>query len=308
MRYVVSCLVAFVWLAVLSPGVGCHRSAETPKPPKKAGPPTIGVSLADIQGPLQTQLKADIEAAAAKHPNLRLVIRDAGGDAAMQKRNLDDFLAERVNLVIVAPIDAQALTEPVAKLFDAGVPVILLGQAVIGDKYTCYIAPDWKLIGETAGKWLAGKLDGKGKIVEIKGPVDSTPADELHDAFRARLRDPGYRFVFDGFLDPPRVDGAKLMAAAIADVDQFDAVFAFDDAAARAAHETAKAAGREKGTLFVGVGGLPDQGAKYVKEGVLSASILVPTGGVEAIRAAAKILGGGKVPKKIVPPTHVLAE
>ncbi len=307
MRYVVSCLVAFALLAVLSPGVGC-RPAKTPTPPIDAKPLTIGVSLADIQGPLRSQMKADIEAAAAKHPNLSLMIRDAGGDTAMQKRNLDEFLTQRVGLVIVAPIDAHALTEPVKKLFDAGVPVIVLDRAVIGGKYTCYIAPDWKLVGEAAGKWLAGKLDGKGTIVEIKGPVHSTPADEMHDAFRAQLRDPGYRFVFEGFLDPPRVDGAKLMAEAIADVDQIDAVFAFDDVAAQAAYETAKAAGRAKGTLFIGIGGLPDLGAKYVKEGVLSASVVVPTGGAEAIRAAAKILAGGKVPKKIVPPTRVLAE
>ncbi len=185
-------------------------------------------------------------------------------------------------------------------------PVIVVDRAVIGDKFTCYIAPDWKQVGEAAADWLAGKLDGKGKIVEIKGPVDSIPAQELHNAFRSRLLDPGYRFVFEGFLDPPRVDGAKLMAQALADADQIDAVFAFDDAAARAAYETAKAAGRAKSTLFIGVGGAPDEGAKSVKKGSLSASVAVPSGGADAIETAVKILGGGKVPKYIVPPPHVL--
>ena len=96
------------------------------------------------------------------------------------------------------------------------------------------------------------------------------------------------------------------MADAMADVDQFDAVFAFDDAAARAAYETAKSAGREKGVIFIGVGSVADGGKKLVEEGVLSASVLVPSGATEAIEAAVKLIGGGKVEKKIVPPTRVI--
>ena len=85
-------------------------------------------------------------------------------------------------------------------------------------------------------------------------------------------------------------------------------MFAYDDAAAAAAYQAAKAAGREKGVLFVGVGGLPKQGAAYVSEGILAASFLYPTGGAEAIDVAVKVLHGEKVPKKIVPPTRTITD
>ena len=85
-------------------------------------------------------------------------------------------------------------------------------------------------------------------------------------------------------------------------------MFACDDAAACAAHEAAKAAGREKGVLFIGVGGLPEEGAAYVKKGILDASILFPTGGAEAVDAAVKLLHGEKVPKTIVPGPRVLTK
>ncbi|MBN1394826.1 MAG: substrate-binding domain-containing protein [Pirellulales bacterium] len=308
MRNVSHCLFASVFLALFGSWTGCRPADGPPTPPKGENPPVVGVCLGNVKNdPRQAQLKADIEAEALRqtHPGLRLTVLEAG-DAASQKRNLEKLRNQGVDLIIVSPIDAQAMTDPVAALHDAGVPVIVLDRAVVGDRYSCHIAPDWELIGAAAGRWLAEKLGGKGNIAEIKGPVDSLPADRLHDAFRDRLRDPGYRFVFEGFVDPPRVDGAKLMADALADVERIDAVFAFDDAAARAAHETANTAGRAKDTLFVGVGGLPDEGAKYVAEGVLDASVLVPAGGAEAIDAAVKILSGKKVPKNIVPSPRIV--
>ena len=241
-------LAGFMLLAV---ECGCRRAADPSAIQAVAVNETvIGVSLSDSQGPWKTDLKADILAEAAKHPKLRFEILDAGNDAKAQINQLAELVKKRAKLLIIVPADAQELTSPVAKLFDAGIPTILLNQAVVGDQYTCCIAPDCEQVGSAAGEWLADKLAGKGKIVEIKGPVDSIPADQVHDAFRASLRDPGYRFVFEGFLDPPRVNAAKLMTDAMADVDQFDAVFAFDDAAAVLAHETAKSAGRGKGVLF----------------------------------------------------------
>ena len=258
-------VVILVALMVLLSGCGRpaarpHAGRERPKAH------AIGVLLASLDGPWRAQMKADIEAAAAKHPDLRLIVMDAQNDAAKQQAQLDELADSHVDVVIVSPKDVQAITDPLAKLFDAGTAVIVLDRAVIGDKYTCFIAADPAEIGAAAGKWLAGRLHGKGKIVELRGPVDSLWAEELHAAWRAALRDPGYHFVFDGHVDPPKLDGGKLMDEALGQVQQIDAVFAYDDAAASAAYQAAKTAGREKGVLFVGVGGLPKQGAAYVSQ------------------------------------------
>jgi ribose transport system substrate-binding protein len=288
---------------------GCNRPAAPSRPPEESPKGrAIGVSLANLDGPWRAQVKADIEASAAKHPELRLVLTDAKNDASKQQTQLDGFRESRVSLVIVSPKDAQALTEPVAKLLDAGIPVIVLNRPVIGDKYTCFIAADPRQIGAAAGKWLAERLRGKGNLVELRGPVDSQWATEMHDAWRAALREPGYHFVFDGQVDLPRVDGAKLMQEAFGRVKKIDAVFAYDDTTAYAAYRAAKTAGREKGPLWVGVGGLPTQGAAYVREGILAASFLNPTGGAEAIDATLKLLGGQPVPKKIVLPTQAITK
>ncbi len=302
--------LVFAVLVALLAGVlpaGCGRPAARSEARQEARLPVVGVSLCGTDNAWHKQMKADIEASAARHPDLRMVVEDAGGDAARQQAHLAQFLADRVKAVIVCPQDPQIATASVAKLIDAGIPVVVLDRSVIGDKYACLVAADPEQIGQAAGRWLAERLAGKGKIVELRGPTDSHWDQQVQAAWRAALRDPGYRFVFSNPVDLPAIDGAKLMQEALDQIEQIDAVLAYDDAAAAAAHKTAKAAGREKGTLFVGVGGLPGAGAAYVSQGALNASILHPTGGAEAVDAAAKLIRGEKPPKKIVPPARVIA-
>jgi ribose transport system substrate-binding protein len=287
--------------------LGCGHRPAPPAPEKVPNENAIGITLARSDGAWSAQLKADIEAAAAKHPEVRLVITDAP-DAKTQQEQLDQFHMGHAQVMIVAPKDPQALADQVAHLVESGTSVIVLDRALGGDKYTCLIAPDATQIGAAAGKWLAERLKGKGNLVELRGPVDSVWAEDLHKVWRAALREPGYRFLFDDHVEPPKVDAGKLMSEALGRFQKIDAVFAYDDAAALAAYQAAKAAGREKGMLFLGVGGLPKEGAEYVSQGKLTVSFLHPTGGAEAIDAAMKLLHKEKLDKKIVPPTRPIVK
>jgi ribose transport system substrate-binding protein len=289
-------------LVALTP-LGCGRQpAAPPAPPKAANDQAIGISLASGEGAWPTQLRDDIEAAVAKHREVRVQIMIASR-AGGQEEHLSDFHMGHVRVIVVEPRDPQTLSDTVAKLMDEGTSIVALGTPPAGDKYTCLVTADATQIGAAAGKWLAERLKGKGNIVELRGPADSQWAEDLHKAWRAALREPGYHFV-----EPPKVDGCKLMSEALGRVQKIDAVFAYDDAAALAAYQAAKAAGREKGIAFMGVGGLPNEGAKYVSEGLLSVSFLHPTGGAEAIDAAVKLLHGEKLLKKIVPPTRSIVK
>jgi ribose transport system substrate-binding protein len=268
---------------------------------------TLGISLASADGDWASQLKADINAAAAKHPEIRLAMMDAP-DARTQQEQLEQFHQGHARVMIVTPKDPRSLAEPVAHLVDSGTSVIVLDKALTGDKYTCLIAADATQIGAAAGKWLAERLKGKGNIVELRGPVDSLWAEDLHKAWRSALREPGYHFLYDAHVDPPKVDAGKVMSEALGRFQKIDAVFAYDDAAALAAYQAAKAAGREKGMLFMGVGGLPKEGAAYVAQGILAVSFLHPTGGAEAVDAALKLFHKETLPKKIVPPTRPIVK
>jgi ribose transport system substrate-binding protein len=95
------------------------------------------------------------------------------------------------------------------------------------------------------------------------------------------------------------------MESALARFQRIDLVYAHNDPGAHGAYLAARAAGREKEILFVGIDALPHEGQVYVKQGILAASFEYPTGGREAIEIALKILGGEQVDKEITLPSRV---
>ena len=90
------------------------------------------------------------------------------------------------------------------------------------------------------------------------------------------------------------------MESALATNSEIDVVYAHNDPGAHGAYLAAKQAGREREIKFVGIDALPHEGVQYVRQGILDATFLYPTGGQEAIDVALRLLNKEKVQKKIV--------
>ena len=176
---------------------------------------------------------------------------------------------------------------------------------MLGDKYTGFIGADNKKIGRAAGAWIVNRLGGKGKIVELKGLMTSTPGQDRHTGFREGIDGSGLEIIFEADMKWLEPDARKEMESALARFPKIDLVYAHNDPGAHGAYLAAQAAGREKGILFVGIDGLPHEGQVYVQQGLLEASFEYPTGGREAIETALKILAGQTVPKEITLPSRV---
>jgi len=281
------------------------QSANRPqaKPPASQPPParsyTIGMSQCNLGEPWRVQMNAEIKKAAEAHPNLKVVFKDAQNDTLKQRAHVEEFVSAKVDLIIISPKEAAPLTEPVAKAVAAGIPVIVLDRRVLGDQFTCFIGADNKLIGREAGKWIVKKLGGKGKVVELKGLMTSTPGQDRHTGFREGIKGSQIEIIFEADMKWLEPDARKEMESALARFDHIDLVYAHNDPGAHGAWLAAKAAGREKKIMFVGIDALPHEGVMYVKKGVLDATFEYPSGGREAIETALKILAGEKVPKEI---------
>jgi ribose transport system substrate-binding protein len=260
---------------------------------------TIGMSQSNLGEPYRVQMNKDIEEAAKAHPELKVVFKDAQNDSLKQRSQVEEFVADEVDLIIISPKESQPLTEPVARAMDAGIPVIVLDRAVLGDKYTTFIGADNRAIGLAAGKWLAQTLGGKGKVVELKGLMTTSPAQERHAGFREGIKGSGLEIVFEADMKWLEPNARKEMESALARVPKIDAVYAHNDPAAHGAYLAAQAAGREKEMIFLGIDALPQEGRAYVEQGLQVASFQYPTGGKEAIETALKILNKQEVPKKI---------
>lgn len=273
------------------------KEAKAAKPAGKTW--TIGMSQCNLGEPWRVQMNADIKAAADKHPELKVVFKDAQNDTLRQRSHIEEFVSAGVDAIIVSPLEAQPLTEPIAKAFEAGIPVIVLDRAVLGDKFTCFIGADNEKIGKAAGEWIKKALNGEGKVIELKGLMTSTPGQARHEGFRKGIEGSKIEIIFDADMKWLEPSARQEMESALARFDKIDLVYAHNDPGAHGAYLAAQAAGREKGIKFVGIDALPQEGVMYVKQGLLDATFEYPTGGAQAIDAALKILKGEQVPKSI---------
>ena len=281
---------------------GCGKSNETPAPNSA---PTqkqfvIGMSQCNLGEPWRVQMDADIAAAAAKHPELKVVFKDAQNDTLQQRAQVEEFVSAKVDVLIISPKEAQPLTEPVAHATAAGIPVIVLDRRLLGTNYTCFIGADNKKIGKAAGEWIVKALGGKGKVVELMGLQTSTPGQDRHSGFLEGIAGSDLQVVFRADMQWLEPNARQEMESALARFDKIDCVYAHNDDGAHGAYLAAKAAGREKQMKFVGIDALPQEGVAYVRQGILDATFQYPTGGAEAIDTALKILHGETVPKDIV--------
>jgi len=278
-------LAASIWLCVLS----------------YAGQPkyVIGMSQCNLGEPWRVQMNADIRKAAAEHPELTLVFKDAQNDTLKQRAHVEEFVSSKVSVLVVSPKEAAPLTAPVAEAFRQGIPVIVLDRRVLGNEYTTFIGADNKKIGLAAGRWAAGKLANKGQIVELKGLMTSTPGQDRHSGFLEGIKGSGLKVIFEADMKWLEPNARKEMESALAVHNHIDLVYAHNDPGAHGAYLAAKAVGREKEMLFVGIDGLPQEGQIYVQQGILAASFEYPTGGREAVDTALRILKGEKVAKEI---------
>jgi ribose transport system substrate-binding protein len=293
-------LLSFVTLGfVIASGAGCEKQTGIDK--GKTGEPkyTIGMSQCNLGEPWRVQMNADVRAAAETHAEIRMIFKDAQNDALKQRAHIEELVSAGVDVIIVSPKEAQPLTEPVAKAVEAGIPVIVLDRRVLGDKFTCFIGADNKLIGKAAGEWIVKTLGGKGKVVELKGLMTSTPGQDRHTGFREGIKGSDIEVIFEADMKWLEPNARKEMESALARFSDIDLVYAHNDPGAHGAYLAAAAADRADDILFVGIDALPHEGVMYVKQGILDATFLYPTGGEEAIDVALKILSGQQVPKEI---------
>jgi ribose transport system substrate-binding protein len=303
-------LLAAIFVLVFAIAVAACSQGEKKK---HAGTPqdpfVVGMSQCNLGEPWRVQMNEDVKQAAAKHPNLKVVFKDAQNDSLTQRAQVEELVQQGIDLLIISPKETAPLTKPVAEAYRKKIPVIVLDRAVDGDEFSVFIGADNKKIGREAGKWIAKALGGKGKIVELKGLMTSSPGQDRHAGFLEGANfaaHPELKVVFEADMQWLEPNARKEMDSALATQKEIDLVYAHNDPGAHGAYLAAKQAGRTM--KFVGIDALGHEGVEYVKQGILDATFAYPTGGAEAIDVALKLLRGDKVEKKIVLGTRLFTK
>ncbi|MBB4684329.1 substrate-binding domain-containing protein [Amycolatopsis jiangsuensis] len=275
-----------------APGGSAGGAPSTRACQGAGGKYTIGMSQANLAEPYRVRMDEDIRKAAAGVPQFTVNFSDAAQDNAKQVEQVNTFLTQGIDLLIISPNEATPLTAVVKKAYDQGVPVLVLDRKVDGEGYTSFIGADNVDIGRQAGRFFADKLlPGGGKVVELKGLAGSTPAKERSDGFDQGIAGHGITVVGTADADWLRDKGQQQADALLKAHPDAQALFSANDPMAEGARIAAQNAGRAD-LPITGIDGLPvpEGGIKAVEAGRLSATFVYPTGGAEAVASAKKLL------------------
>lgn len=286
--------------------VGSGDLAGQTPPPRSL---VIGFSQATTVEPWRILFNEELRAEAAKHPEVTLEVADANDDVAKQVADMENFIRRRVDAILITPKESAGLTPVVERAADAGIPVFVLDRNVETTRFTQFIGGDNRVIGRAAGEYAVQLLGGpgraKGTVFEIWGGMKTKPSRDRHEGFQEVVgREPGLRMVGT----PRDCDWKQHLAyEAMADVlDQeakIDLVYAHNDPMAYGAYLAARDDGRDKGTFFLGIDGIPTEGVRWVHEGTLTATFLYKTPGDEGVRQALRHLAGLPIDPVITLPT-----
>ena len=266
----------------------------------------VGFAQANSKDPWRQVQNASLVAASQKFPDIELKEQDAANDNQTQIGQVENFLTQRVNLLLISPNESAPLTPAVGKVYDAKIPVVLLDRAIQGDKYSTYLGGDNHDIGRQAGQFIADKTKGVGSIVEIYGKMATTATGDRHNGFaEAIAAAPGLKVVDHQDCGFERDKARTYMENVLQKHVPFTIIYAHNDEMALGALAALKAAGKDpRQYTIVGIDGVQVEVVNAIKAGEMSATFKYPWLGEEAMQTAHDILTGKISPKKQTLPTE----
>lgn len=251
----------------------------------------IGVSQCS-QDIWREKLNAELTMGTYFHDNIELHFASADDSDEKQINQINQFLDDGIDLLIVAPNQVATVTPAIDKVYDKGIPVIVFDRKTDSQKYTAYIGADNYEMGRQMGEYIAMELKGSGEVLEIMGLKGSSPAIERHNGFiDAMKRYPGIKVVASLQGDWTEESAVKALSQFSYDYSRIDFVFGQND---RMAVGASKVIGKitDAKAQYCGIDGLPGSGGgiECVRDSILKASYIYPTHGDEVLQLAVNIL------------------
>ena len=219
-----------------------------------------------------------------------VLIRSVKDDTPKQIADIEWFIEQKVDVLVVSPNESEACTPVIEKAYQQGIPVILVDRKIATESYTAYVGANNYQIGKEAGHYAIGILKGKGNIAEVRGTKGSTSDAERHKGFVDALKNaPEVQIVAETWGNFLQADAKTQMQQLFQEHPHIDLVFAMNDPMAAGTHEAAMQF-NGKIPFIIGVDALQQVGIQNIENNVQDASFIYPTGGEKVIELAMKIL------------------
>jgi len=245
---------------------------------------------------------------AGKYPELSFVYSDGQGQTSLMIRQIEQFIAQKVDLLIIGTNDEYAVVPVVSKAYKAGIPVIVLDRGIHGSDYTTFINSDNLKIGRLGAEYIANELNGKGVVLLFEG---------IQEADVTQLRSQGFIDEISKHKDIQVIKrtGNFLRKDAVIEIEKLlkqgvhiDAIFSESDSMLSGVRMVLKRYSIDPASMvMVGVDYISEAQAA-IRDGSQAASIMFPLGGTATIMNALKIFNGETVPKHIYNPVKLVTK
>lgn len=231
---------------------------------------------------------------AATYYDVDLQIKSANDDVRLQTEQIDRFVEQGVDLLVVAPGQV-SISPAIDKAYEKGIPVIIFDRRTRSNKYTAYIGADNHDIGASMAEFMANANTAGTKVVELCGLSSSSPAIERDAGFDSvAAHRPNIDIVKKVYADWTEEGAYHVMDSLLSTpYPAFNCLFAHNDRMAMGARRAVVKHGIDPKTIkLCGIDAMPQHGGgmQLVAEGKLFASSIYPTRGDEVMRLAMKIL------------------
>lgn len=271
----------------------------------------IGVSIARVDDNFMTYVRSGLENAARKE-NVQIQFEDAQGDVVRQLNQIQGFLGQKVDAVIVLPVDTAATANMTRAAVEAKIPLVYVNRHPderVLPKGVVTVASNDIEAGQLQMRYLADKLGGKGNIAIIMGDLAQNSTHDRTEGVKQVLKDyPGIKIIEQQSAEWQRNKGMDLTSNWLLAGTGFDAIVANNDEMAIGAAMALQQAGKAKGEIaIVGIDGLPD-GLAAIKRGMLVASVFQDpkAQAISAVQAAIKMIKGEPVEADVWVPFQLI--
>jgi inositol transport system substrate-binding protein len=299
-------LIAALSIAVGLEG-GCAGQHASPDAAGKG--PVIGVSLLNLSNEFIVMLNQAMEDK-ARQLGVRLIVNDAQRSADRQVQQVESFVAQKVDAIVLNPCEVEASAPAVDKALTAGIPVVNVNSETKSAP-SAFVGSRDEDSGRIAMEYIAKRLSGHGNVLMIHGYMgQAAQIERSQGALEVMARTPGLKLLAQQTADWDRAKAMSLMENWIQSYgDRINAVFAQNDEMALGALMALEQAKRKANVVLVGVDAIGDALAA-VRDGRLDATIFqdAKAQGETAIEIAVKILRREPYQKQTLIPFQLVTE
>ena len=267
---------------------------------------TIALTISTLDNPFFVSLK-DGAQKKADELGYKLVVLDSQNDPAKELANVEDLIVRGAKVLLINPTDSETVSNAVAIANRNKIPVITLDRGALKGDVVSHIASDNVAGGKMAGDFIAQKLGGNAKVIQLEGLAGTSAARERGEGFKQAVTEHKFDVLASQPADFDRTKGLNVMENLLASKGAVQAVFAQNDEMALGALRALSAANKK--VLVVGFDGT-DDGIKAVKSGKMAATIAQQPAliGELGVVTADKLVKGEKVEAKIPVDLKVISE